>query len=556
MRKTRRTTLLLLALIMGGAANDFGPDDAPGVSHFTPTGAFGAYLAGRFAVHSNDMDMAADEFRVVMNEDPAVPEVATQAFIAATLAGRPEAVAMAATQLDNPVALLLLANEDAGAGRWDAAVTRLQALPSSSLTQVLQPLLLAWAEAGQSRTEAALLTLQPAIDDAHFRGVMTLHAALIADLGGQTNTAADLYRRARTENTGLNLRLGLLLASWEARQGLMSQAQQTLRDMAGMNGDIVLARPALEASVNQPVIRNATDGMAEVYLAMAATLRQQKSLETAQIMLRFALSLRPDLTAAKLVLSDTLEADRHWSQALTALATVPGTDPLAAVIDLRRASLSERMGDRDAARTLLERLASEHPDRPEPLAQLAGMLRTHEQFAEAVTAYDRAIARIAAPSRGNWPLFYERGIALERAGQWPRAEADFKFALELAPDQPNVLNYLGYAWADRGEHLEEAGGMVQRAVAQRPNDGSMIDSLGWILLRQGDAPGALKQLERAVELEPEDPVINGHLGDALVAVGRKREAVFQWQRALNLKPDPDDQQAIEAKLRKLEPTAP
>ncbi len=552
MHDLRRPTLLLLAVLMGGAASDFAEDDAPGVSHYTPSGVFGAYLSGRFAAHNSDMDMAADEFSQVMHEDGAVTEVATQAFITAVLAGRPEASAMAATQLDNPLAVLVLSNDDAAAGRWAAAEARLRTLPDSSLTQVLQPLLTAWAEQGQGRTQAALLTLQPAIDTAKFRGVMTLHAALIADLGGQTSTAAALYRNARAENAGINLRLGQILASWQARQGLVSEAQQTIQDTVASNGDLVMARPALERALERPVIRTAADGMAEVYLALAATLRQQNALESAQVMLRFALSLRPEFTAARLVMSDVLEAGRHWPQALAILAATPPDDPLAPIVALRRAALLERTGDDAAAQRMLEQLAEEHPDRPEPLAQWAGLLRQHERFAEAVAVYDRAVARVATPSRGNWPLFYERGIALERSGRWARAEADFKFALELAPDQPNVLNYLGYAWADRGEHLEEASGMVQRAVSLRPNDGSIIDSLGWILLRQGDKAGALKQLERAVELEPEDPVINAHLGDALVAVGRKREAEFQWRRALNLKPDPDDQHAIEVKLRELE----
>lgn len=553
MHHAHRSLLLALTLLVSGGASDFAQDDAPGVSHYTPSGVFSAYLSGRYAVRMNDMEMAADEFAQVLHEDGDVQEVATQAFITAVLAGRPEAPELAAHNLDNPVALLLLANQDAKAGRWTEAETRLRALPPSSLTQIMQPLLLAWSIAGQGRTEAAVDSLRPGIEAGQYRGIMTLHAALIADLGGQTATATTLYQTAQADSGGLNLRLGQILASWQARQGFRTEAQAIIRAVVAAGGEISLARPGLEADIDQPALRQATDGMAEVYLAIAATLRQQNGLETAQIMLRFALDLRPGFTPAKLVLADVLEGARNFPQAQATLATIPDADPLSPIVTVRRASLLERMGDTPQATALLEQLARAQPDRPEPLAQLAGMLRAKEDFAGALTAYDQAIARIATPNRANWPLFYERGIALERVGQWPRAEADFRFALELAPDQPNVLNYLGYAWADRGEHLVEASGMVQRAVAQRPNDGSIIDSLGWILLRQGNAPGALKQLERAVELEPEDPVINSHLGDALVAVGRKREAEFQWRRALNLKPDPDDKIAIEAKLRALTP---
>lgn len=176
------------------------------------------------------------------------------------------------------------------------------------------------------------------------------------------------------------------------------------------------------------------------------------------------------------------------------------------------------------------------------------MLRAKNRFADAVAIYDRAIARVAEPTRSAWPLFYSRGIAEERSHQWPKAEADFKEALQLAPDQSYVLNYLGYSWADRGENLPEARRMLEKAAALRPGDGSIIDSLGWVMLRQGQTGEAVHSLEQAVEISPEDATINGHLGDAYWAAGRKLEAGYQWRRALTLNPDPDDAAKLEAKL--------
>ena len=200
---------------------------------------------------------------------------------------------------------------------------------------------------------------------------------------------------------------------------------------------------------------------------------------------------------------------------------------------------------------MLESLAREYPDRSEPLTLAGDVLRRKGRFDDAIALYDRAIARVGTPTRSAWPMFYERGIAHERAGRWPQAESDFEFALQLAPDQPSVLNYLGYAWTERNQNLDRARDMIQRAVTLRPNEGAFIDSLGWVQLRQGDGPGALKNLERAVELQPEDAVVNGHLGDALALVGRWREAEFQWRRALTLKPEPEEQQRINARLNAL-----
>jgi len=556
MQRIRRSALLVLSMLAGGAANDFGQESAFGTSKFEPNGAFGAYLTGRFAEQQSDLDVAADRLEAALTQDAEVPEVANQAFIAATMAGRPDAARLAVSVPDNAVAQLVLADRDVRSENWEQAETRFTALPRQGLTQVLRPLLIAWAQQGAGRTTAALATLQPALEEPRFRGVTALHAALIADLGGFKPDAARLYQTAQAEYGGLNIRLGQILASWQARQGNLDEAQRIVRDMVGVNGDMALARTALEADVAELAVRNATDGIAETYLAMAATLRQQNANDSAQLLLRLALDLRSDFTAARLLLADIQEAGKRTSAAIATLASVAPSDPLAPIVVLRRASLLDSMGQEAEADRMLKALAEQHPDRPEPLVQIADNLRRRGRFAEAVAVYDRAVARIGTPTRANWPLFYERGVALERAGEWPKAEADFEYALQLAPDQPNVLNYLGYAWVDQGRNVDRARQMIERAVEQRPNDGAFIDSLGWVLLRQGDTAGALKDLERAVELQPEDPVINAHYGDVLDAVGRRREAIFQWRRALNLKPESDDQARIEGKLRDAESMPP
>ena len=203
---------------------------------------------------------------------------------------------------------------------------------------------------------------------------------------------------------------------------------------------------------------------------------------------------------------------------------------------------------------VLVAMAAAHPNRPEPLTMQGNLLRAQLKFHDAVAAYDKAVALVPNPTATNWPLFYQRGIVLERDHQWDRAEADFTKALELAPDQPSVLNYLGYSWAEQGRNLNRAREMIERAVAQRPNDGAFIDSLGWVIMKQGNPKEALPYLERAVELEPTDPSINGHLGDAYAANGRLLEAQFQWRRALTLKPEPQEQARLEALLRDSEQT--
>jgi Flp pilus assembly protein TadD len=207
------------------------------------------------------------------------------------------------------------------------------------------------------------------------------------------------------------------------------------------------------------------------------------------------------------------------------------------------------MERQDDAFRLLEQLAAAEPERIDALVQLGDLLRRDEHYAESKDAYTRAIARLGEPKREHWTLFYARGIAYERIEQWPAAEKDFLYALELEPEQPFVLNYLGYSWVDMGMHLDRAKAMLYRAVELRPDDGFIVDSLGWVHYRLGEYDAAVEQLERAVELEPGDPVINDHLGDAYWRVGRQREARYQWRRALTLEPEEDTVAGIEAKLR-------
>src|ERR1700761_8499356 len=181
---------------------------------------------------------------------------------------------------------------------------------------------------------------------------------------------------------------------------------------------------------------------------------------------------------------------------------------------------------------------------------LGNVERGKKKFADCTDTYSKAIDVLQDPNdKSNTVYYYYRGICEERSHQWPKAEADMKKALELQPDQPHVLNYLGYSWIDQGVNLDEGMKMIKRAVEQRPDDGYIVDSLGWAYFRIGNYEEAVKNLERAIDLKPEDPTINDHLGDAYWKVGRTLEAKFQWAHARDLKPEPEDLPKIEAKIK-------
>lgn len=550
LRPARRSVLVALSLLSACAAS--GPVAANGPE---ASGTPGNFLAGRFALSEGDANTAATDLLKAVQGDPNNPQILLQAFIACVEAGRPEAVTLAKRLPESQVAQLVLADVDVRNGRWQAAEQHFHALPRQGMSQLLQPLLVAWAQLGDGRPDSALSTLRPYVENPRVQGLFALHAGMIADLGHRPDEAARLYHIAETSLTEPNLRLVQILASWRARTGQAAEAQKTLASLTSVAPDMSISMPSLMASANRRPVAKASEGIAETYFTFASLLRGQDANDYAQLMLRLALELRPDFAAARILAADIQATEHHPQAALRILNEVPSSDPLIAVVQLRRAALADKLGRSDEAMQDLERLSRNYPDSAIPEVQRGDILRARQRFPEAVAAYDKAISRITHPLASDWIVFYDRGVAEERSHQWPKAEADFQHALQLSPDQPFVLNYLGYSWADMGKHLAEARQMIQRAAEKRPNDGAITDSLGWILYREGQTQAAVKTLERAAEMEPEDATINEHLGDAYWAVGRRTEAQYQWRRALTLNPTPDDKAKIEAKLTSGHPAA-
>ncbi len=541
---SRRSALLVLSLLSACAASGIGqtPESAP-------TTAASAFLQGRFAASQGALPLAAAEFLRAHDADPTNLVLHEQAFLSALLAGRPDVVGLAQGLANNQAAQLVLVNEDARQGHWDTAIKRLQAMPRQGVTQLLVPLLLAWCEQGAGHTDAALSTLHPLMQQQRTQALATLHAAMIDDLAGRTSEADRNYATAAAAFGPSSLELARIFASWDARNGRQQEALGVLAGL-GSGGEMGLAQPALDRDVAQKVIRNATDGMAAAYRFVALAVQQQNNGSFAVVLLRLALDVSPDDTMSRLAMSEIYGANRQPELALAALDPIGKSDPLYEAVQMRRALYMSALGNNQGALAIVKRLVDAFPALPEPAVVEGDILRQENSFADAVKAYDIAVARNKDPGPGTWVLFFNRGIAYDRSGNWPKAEADFRHALKLSPNQPSVLNYLGYSLADQGRDLPEARRMIERALAAHPNDGAIVDSLGWVTLKQGDVAGAVRYLERAVELAPEDSTVNGHLGDAYLAAGRRLEAAFQWQRALDLKPEPADAAKLREKLAK------
>jgi tetratricopeptide (TPR) repeat protein len=425
-------------------------------------------------------------------------------------------------------------------------------MPGQGLGTFLAPLVKAWTLAGVGRTDEAIAALAPLKGITGLAVLYDLHVGLIHDLAGRTDAAVASLQSAAGASGESALRIVEVLGSLYERSGRTNEARDLYRKYVSENPDSIMLEPALkrvETGGKAPrIVADARQGLAEALLNLGGTFSGENTAEVALVCGRLAIYLRPDLDLARMLVASILESQGGEREANKLYEEVPQRSPIRWLARLRHAANLDTIGETDAAIAELREMAGENTGRIDALVNLGDLLRGHKRFAESVDAYDQAFARLGQIGSRHWSLLYSRGISLERANQWPRAEADLEKALELNPDEPYVLNYLGYSWADKGVHLDKARKMIERAVALRPTDGYIVDSLGWLFYRIGRYKDAVTNLERAVELKPQDPVINDHLGDAYWRVGRTKEARYQWQRALALDPEPDLVGEIKNKL--------
>jgi tetratricopeptide (TPR) repeat protein len=539
---------------------------APGSAPTGAGAAYGPFLAARYADAQQDPAAAIHYYDQALSDDPNNQALISEDFIAAVISGNAQAPRLAREVPGNAVATMLLGNQAAIDGDYGQAARDYAQLPQDDLTALLAPLLIGWATAGAGNPTAALNGLIPHIaSDSPFAGIYVLNAALIADEAGDNKNAAQFYQAAAQATPSPNLRLAQILASWKARSGDVQGARAELETMVANHPSLESALPALNTDIAKPVINSPADGIAEAYLAVAGSLNDPSQAVLRMTFLRFALSLRPDLAAARLLLADIITGDGdagqtaspsplQMQQALAVLQPVPASDPLYSPAALEEASLLGSLGQNDAAIALLNQVISQNPGEIGPLQEAGDVLRNENQYQAAIPYYDKAIAALPnPPPEGAWVLYYDRGISIDQGGDWNKAEPDLQEALSLSPNQPFVLNYIGYTWALRGENLPKAREMLRQAVSLAPNEGAIIDSLGYVNLKSGDIGQAMQLLIKAVEMDPDDAEVNAHLGDAFFAAGEKLQAEYQWQRALALKPDAKLQAQIEDELKQVTP---
>lgn len=518
----------------------------------------GNFLAAVVAGASRDTEAAAVFYKEALRADPKSPELLERAFVALLAEGNvPEAAKLAdkmvARDPNNGLAQLSLGIRDIKAKQWAKARAHFAKGGRGHAADLTATLLTAWTWVGSGDPKKALETADRLKGEEAFALFRDYHAGLIADVGGNSAEAAKRLRAAYdAENR--TLRIVDVYGRFQARRGERDEALKTYEAFDKLLPKHPLVVAAIdEIRSGKPIesaVPDAIAGAAEVLYGLGAAGNRQGDELAAMIYLRLSLWLEPDNPLAVITLADLYDRLKQPERANEVYGMIGAGSPMHRNAEIQIAINLEQMEKSAEAVDALKALVTARPKDIEAITALGKVYSSRKEFGQASDTYSQAIALLDTPDPSNWTLYYFRGIAYERTKQWPKAELDFKKALELAPEHPLVLNYLGYSWVDQNMNLQEAFKMLERAVQLRPTDGYIVDSLGWAHFRLGHYEDSVKFLEKAVELKPSDPVINDHLGDAYWRVGRKLEATFQWNHARDLKPEPEDLTRILDKIEK------
>ncbi|MEO9651038.1 MAG: tetratricopeptide repeat protein [Roseobacter sp.] len=500
----------------------------------------GPYLAARSAAVQNDFSQAASYFTQALARDPSNVALMDSAVVSQLAIGRldraiPIAMAMESAGQVSQIAQLVLIADLIKRGEFDSLVG-----PESEgrgIGPLVDGLVEAWALMGAGDVKDALARFDKIASEQALQAFALYQKAMALASVGDFEGAEEIFASDATRSV-LQTRRGVLarveiLSQLEREDEALALLQAMFSGATDPEIDAVIAALALDEPLPFTHVNSVQDGFAEVFFSVAAALRGETGPEYTLLYSQVALDLRPDHVDAILLTAELFETLEQYDSAIAVLKEVPADDPAYHAAELGRAAALRRSGNTDAGVEVLEQLARSHGDLATVQSALGDAMRQQDRFAEAITAYDRALVIAEETGASSWFLLYARAISNERLGNWENAEADFRAALALNPSQPQVLNYLGYSLVEKQVKLDEALEMIEQAVAASPDSGYIIDSLGWALYRLGKYDQAVPHMERAVELLAIDPVVNDHLGDVYWAVGRYREAEFQWSRALS-----------------------
>ena len=566
-----RTMLLSFSLIAGmnstSKASVIVKDPEPVIPLVHQRGGYGDYLSAYYAAQTDDNVTAAKFYNNVFNHDLKNTDARERAFYYSVIAGNPAAVNLAKQEDKDPISALVLRNDAIVKGNWKEALKYFTSPPGDPLGQMTFLLLQAWCLYGAGQIDQANALFEKGINTP-ISGVFLIHYGVAETLSHHDKKAGILFEKAYRVFPGADLLLMRAYGNWLYQHHRAGKAEAMVDNLTDILPFLSISKNNLRRNLSQFPVHDAQGAVAQVYLAMASLIQQdlanqtvdendreakisyKVALHTEQIFLRFALQLNPNLSEAKIMLSGILAEQKHPEQARQILFPVNPDDPLKTNIQLQLARYDALLKHYSRAEKSLEELLKDYPQEISLWQTLGDIYFDQKNYPKTIQIYSKVIQLKKNKTKYDWIMFFIRGVAYEKQKQWLKAEQDLQMALKLAPNEPILLNYLGYSWALRHKNLQKAQIMLQKAIDIAPDEGAIRDSLGWIMVLNNQTALAIQQLELAAETIPQDPELNYHLGVAYWKVGRYQEAINQWNVALTCNPNPENRNLILNALQK------
>ncbi|UTW57947.1 tetratricopeptide repeat protein [Kordiimonas sp. SCSIO 12603] len=416
---------------------------------------------------------------------------------------------------------------------------------------LITPILKAWTFAAEGDLELAEKALE-VLKTRRFDNLANEHLAYMADYLGEKERAETLYNEIISSDRLTSVQPIISYAYMLIKQARFREAVQLLAEQnKRFKNQPYLLREGqniVSGGIPSQIVSRPQSAAGLVFFRLGTELAQNNALQSAIIYMRIASFMTPEVEDTYFVLGSLFERAENIEEAIAAYNMVPLDSPRRAIAEARKIEAYRYGGRAELAEAFLRKELLKHPGNSKLSVDLADILQGRQDYDGAILYYSRAILAIKTPTANDWYPYFARGASFESRGDWEAAEADMIEALNIAPDEPVVLNHLGYSWIDRGKNIEQAKDMIARAVKARPNDGFIVDSMGWALYLTGEYMKAIEYLEQAVKLEPDEATLNDHLGDAYWRVGRKIEARFQWKHALDSNPTDEERLKLVEKL--------
>ncbi|MFK5978603.1 MAG: tetratricopeptide repeat protein [Rhizobiaceae bacterium] len=524
----------------------------------------GSFLAAQIAGRDNDDSAAVAFYSRAVSLDPENVELKRNLFVALMANGKISdaiAIADAVQGGGNPVFLakIALGVEALRKRSWTKVPLALADIRGNDLNKLTAGIIKSWALIGAGDLKGAIANAEEIKGPDWLTLVRDYHMGLMFAASGDNKNAAVRFskvlekRQLASVLTETYARAIEALVRSEIRAGNKDKAISALTKGSRFLPDhaafTALQRAMGDEKAVTPLVTSPQEGAAELLFNIASAIGREGGTPFAKTHLQLANYLNGGIDVISFALAGIYERQKHYVDANQLLETITELSPLFHRASIAKALNLSSIGEKDQAIVSLRELIAGSPKNLTTYMTLGALFSRDKNYTEAAEIYDLAVAEIGAPQPYHWNLFFRLAIARERLDHWDQAEPNFKKALELFPNQPDVLNYLGYSWIDKGIHLDEGVAMIRKAVELKPRSGYIIDSLGWAHYKLADYDQAVRELERAVQLMSQDATVNDHLGDAYWKVGRKLEATFQWKHAINSKPEPAEKAKIEKKLQ-------